>query len=161
MKMFYLKAYWKATHIGKQHMFNRLNMQEMGIYHFYFLPVAISLVAVPCCMHSFIGGVVGLKKRNLILIVAGHVLENQKKKWPVLSIVGLCFLLSQKVLLLLTGKAETLCFKTLFSTWVIVYLLQCYQSRKISVTYCYKYSQKYSDYFAQEFWQLNCFDTGY
>lgn len=60
MKMFffYLKTYWSATHILPCGFLMdwSLNIQEMEMYHFYFLTVAISLVVLHVC------GTVGLKK---------------------------------------------------------------------------------------------------
>lgn len=66
MKMFYPEAYWNATHILPCGFLMDwpLNRQEMEIYHFYFLTVAISLEWYHVCLPSIICGVVELKKED-------------------------------------------------------------------------------------------------
>lgn len=56
--------HWSAAHILSCGLLMdcSLNVQEMGIYHFYFPTAAISLVLVLVCLGSVICGVAALKK---------------------------------------------------------------------------------------------------
>ena len=126
----------------------------MGIYHFCFLTVAISLVwLVHVCLGSILCGAVGLKKEHNSDFGRLCVTELEKsgKGGSGLNVVKLSFLLSQKVLLITKGKAKTPRFKTALLPGVLVCTWWCSRSGRIPQSphsACSTYSQMYGGHFA-------------
>lgn len=81
----------------------------------FLFPDSCHLSCVGTCLSGLChlwGG--STEKGPSVLILAGRVLQSEKKKWAGLKIVGLSFLLFQKVLLIIGGKVEVPHFRTAF-----------------------------------------------